>query len=262
MKRQRINPRSAIGLPLLALLPASSWACITCTESSLNHGVPNYYPLLGVLLLWFVGFVVADAKGLRLVKHPTGKPLWKRIMTSWTFWIMIPIAVFTGTAYPFFTMLIAFAWWGILQPFFKAETRAVHALNVGALVLALAVVGTGLYQRRGMDEFDVARATMISGSGPQRFKAGSFARDADFDLERLRPLINSESERDQAWTFSILQIRRNAEDLERFRSEIEALPTEYFDPARSSDSYGVGMFQSWLRKIEAEETLQSALVES
>lgn len=125
--------------------------------------------------------------------------------------------------------------------------RAVVLSLMTAVVLA-SLVGVGMAQRLSRDSFDHARATVRSGTGPLRFHSIRFARDPDFDLERLRPMIREGENNDREWAFMILKKRKNRADLERFLPEIAELPEFYFEENnyRDSDAWN---FQFWIEAI-------------
>jgi len=249
-----VSLRSLAGALLLVMLPAWSWACGLCADEAMAWHVPNYYWLLLVLLAWYLphsGYrAVARAKSGKvaaLLRH------YAMVLVLGVVLFMIPMGSSVLIA---LVLFITFIVCTFNETKGGAKYRlGARPLTMMALVLMLGLTGWGYAQRIGKDDLDRALDSIVLEGAIIRIQSYKIANDPAFNVERLRPLINSDDEGHQVWAFAILSQRKNPEDLARFQEEVGALPQELFERDKDWQDWRAIRLQSWLRGIDAEHLI-------
>ncbi len=242
---------SIIVAALLAflVLPGEGRACGLCIESWARYTIPTYHWLLLVLFLWGMAHTMFGERW-----HPLpGENRWI-IAKKFGLFLVVAIVLVIGTGGS--TVLVAlllgalFAGTGY-RMVFRGTAREGRILALVTALLLTGIAGVGMAQRLSRDQLDNARANIIGGTTALRGISSRIAKDPGFDLERLRPMIVEGERNDREWAFDILRARKNPDDLERFASEIAALPDAYFDDSNWHDS-GAYLFRFWLEAIDED----------
>jgi hypothetical protein len=183
-------------------------------------------PILGI---WFIGLLVWEFRT-------------KEILARWMIRLATRTALYLGCVYlgdfvtgSFLFLMVSYI--RNLVLYFSARRKLVTprqrsaflSMWIGAAVVLVPFVVSSYWRSANMDTLERLVAYVHSGTGPSLAITARIAKDPDFTLQRLIPLLVSDKRNDRSLAFEILRQRKNPNDLSVLRATILSLPDDEFD---------------------------------
>jgi hypothetical protein len=235
----------------LLALPEVAGACSLCMESLVYSTMPWLPFAFLVLMAWFI---VDWATRMHTENHPMpdGRG-WPSMHTM----IVVPIIsvvtiLFMGSGF-FLAIVSTYLIYRLARELWRPTWPLVSKGRLIAVLSALAVIAAiGVWHRSQLSTFQVYERYVWSGTRVSDSMSTTLAEDSDFDVELLRPLLESTEWHRADMAFFVLEKRRDPKDLVRFAEVIRLRLPETAPLAAQPWKYEDFYLNRWLEQLDLQ----------
>lgn len=250
-KRPAESPQWAgAGLVIAALLwlnPAGALACGYCAYSMILPA----FPFIKEVSIAFVGWRVLYAIWQLVVLRPEARSVLVWLITRTVALLFLfmnglwaGVLIYCLASYA--KAVVRFA--DLRRTSSRITEGTVYVFGVLSLlpiITSIPFVLQSYQEKSKLDDLGVYMRYVYPGTAPGRAQAIRYANDPGFDTERLRPYLTGDEVRMRRSAHLILEFRKKAEDLHRFREYLMTYDDPEFDPYKGSSYY----LASWVQSV-------------